>query len=99
MRGWSHGVYVVHRADVEPLTHLQYRSTAPFDWGRQTDGALELAFALVSHAALGDPPLPICRVVCEEIVSRLPADGFVIARGEIALWLLAAPDGYFAHPN
>lgn len=72
------------------MAHPRYRSAAAFDWGRPTDGALELAFALLSHASVSDPPEPICRVFCEEVVCMLPPDGFVIARGDVALWLLAA---------
>jgi hypothetical protein len=83
-------VYIVDRAGVEPLTHLRCRTEAEFDWGESGDGALELAFALLSHAAIGNPPEPVCRVFCDEVIVGLPADGFVLAYGQVALWLLMA---------
>ena len=70
------------------MAHLHYRSHASFDWGECSDGALELAFALLSYAATGDPPEPICRVFCDEVLAGLPAEGFVLAHGQIAFWLL-----------
>jgi hypothetical protein len=82
-------VFVVGRPEVEPLIHLHFRTDATFDWGRCSDGALELTFALPSHAASSDPQ-PVCRAFCEEVVGDLRPEGFVLAHGQIALWLLAA---------
>lgn len=43
-------VYVVSRAELEPLAHLSYQGDAASDWGCLTDGALELAFAMLVHS-------------------------------------------------
>jgi len=41
-------VYIVSRAGLEPLSHLSYQSSAAFDWGFVSTGALELSFALLA---------------------------------------------------
>lgn len=83
-------VYVVDRSGLEPLAHLGYRSDAAFDWGGATDGGLELAFAMLAHAAHSRPTDLICRAFCAEVVTRLDRAGFVLSYGDIALWLLTA---------
>jgi len=55
-------VFVVSRSELEPLAHLGYRSDAGFDWGgAPSDGALELAFAMLTHTAQSEPPDLVCR--------------------------------------
>lgn len=83
-------VYVVSQATTEPLDHHNYRSSAPFDWGAESPGALELAYAMLAHSADSPPPHPICLVFWTEVVACLDRSGFVLGRGEIALWLLTA---------
>ncbi len=83
-------VYVVHRSAPEPLAHLGYRSDAAFDWGGATEGALELAFAMLAHATQSRATDLVCEAFCAEVVGRLDRAGFVLSHGDIALWLLTA---------
>ncbi|MEO6859328.1 MAG: DUF6166 domain-containing protein [Solirubrobacteraceae bacterium] len=83
-------VYVVSRAAIEPLEHHSYRSGSAFDWGAPTPGALELAYAMLAHSTESRPPDPICATFWTEVVACLDRPGFVLAHGEIALWLLTA---------
>ena len=83
-------VYVVGRSELERLAHLGYRSDAAFDWGGSTEGALELAFAMLAHATQSRPTDLVCRAFCAEVVTRLNRAGFVLSHGDIALWLLTS---------
>lgn len=83
-------VYIVSRSTVEPLMHLGYRSTAAFDWGCPTPGALELSFSLLSDATERQPTHLVCRAFCEEVVACLDHAGFVLRDGDVALWLMSA---------
>ena len=83
-------VYVVDRSGLERLAHLGYRSDAAFDWGDSTEGALELAFAMLAHATQSRATDLVCRAFCAEVVTRLDPAGFVLSHGDIALWLLTA---------
>ena len=78
------------RSELAPLAHLGYRSDAAFDWGGLTDGALELAFAMLTHATQSRPTDLVCQAFCAEIVTRLDSAGFVLSHGDIVLWLLTA---------
>lgn len=93
-------VYVVSRTELEPLAHLHYQSDAAFDWGCLTEGALELAFAMLAHSTESRPPDLVCQALCGEVVACLDRAGFVLSCGDISLWLLtafcdgdASPDG------
>lgn len=81
---------MVSRTTIEPLEHHGYRCGAPFDWGAPTGGALELAYAVLAHSTASRPPDPICMTFWTEVVACLDRPGFVLAHGEIALWLFAA---------
>ena len=59
------------QSELEPLAHLGYRSDAAFDWGGLTDGALELAFAMLTHATQSRPTDLVCQAFCAEVVARL----------------------------
>jgi hypothetical protein len=83
-------VYIVTATEVEPLEHPRYQSTAEFDWGEETAGALELAFAMLAHTTDSRPPDTICLTFRAEVVARLDRAAFVLGDGEIALWLLTA---------
>lgn len=83
-------VYVVSRAGIEPLEHHEYRSSAPFDWGAPTPGALELAFAMLTHGTRSTPPDRVCAMFWSDVVARLDHPGFVLGHGDVALWLLTA---------
>jgi len=81
---------VVSSAGIEPLEHRGYRSSAPFDWGAPSPGALELAFAMLAHGTESTPPDLICATFWTEVVACLDRSGFVLAYGDLALWLLTA---------
>jgi hypothetical protein len=83
-------VYVVYRAELEPLAHLSYRTDAGFDWGDSTEGSLELAFAMLAHATQSRPTDLVCRAFCAEVVTQLDPAGFVLSHGDVALWLMTA---------
>jgi hypothetical protein len=83
-------VYVVSRTGIEPLEHHGYRSSAPFDWGAPSPGALELAFAMLAHGTESRPPELICLTFWTEVVACLDRSGFVLGYGDLALWLLTA---------
>jgi hypothetical protein len=83
-------VYVVDQSELAPLAHRGYRSDAAFDWGGLTDGALELAFAMLTHATQSRPTDLVCQAFCAGVVTRLDSAGFVLSHGDIALWLLTA---------
>lgn len=83
-------VYLVVGTDLQPLTHLEYRDTAVFDWGRVAPGALELAFAMLADATGHRPTDLVCRSFCEDVVARLDHAGFVLTDGDIAVWLMTA---------
>ena len=83
-------VYVVDQSEPARLPHLAYRCDAAFDWGGLTDGALELAFAMLTHATQSGPTDLVCRAFCTELVARLDPAGFVLSHGDIAVWLLTA---------
>jgi hypothetical protein len=86
-------VYVVAQSELEPLAHLGYQSDAAFDWGDSTDGALELAFAMLAHVTQSRPTDLVCEAFCTDVVIRLHCAGFVLSHGDIALWLLTAAFG------
>jgi len=87
-------VYVVTAVDVKRLRHHGYRSGSPFDWGAISDGALELAFALLAHATESRPPDAVCEAFRGDVLARLDRPGFVLAYGDIALWLLVASGAF-----
>lgn len=83
-------VYVVGSTELVPLPHLGYQSDADFDWGCITEGALELAFAILAHSTKSRPPDLVCGAFCNEVVACLDRTGFVLSHGDIALWLLTS---------
>lgn len=83
-------VFVVSRTELEPLAHLSYQSDVAFDWGRLTEGALELAFAILAHTTQSQPTDLVSQAFCGEVVARLGRAGFVLSDGDVALWLLTA---------
>ena len=83
-------VYIVSRSGWEPLSHLSYQSGAAFDWGSVSAGALELSRALLADTTESRPTELMCRTFCAEVVARLDHAGFVLAAGDIAVWLMGA---------
>ena len=74
---------------VEPLRHPGFRTTAGFDWGRDTAGALELAYAMLSHALAASAAKATCRQFAREILAALDPDGFVLSCEEVVRWVIA----------
>lgn len=83
-------VYVVTRSDVERLAHRAHRSREAFDWGRESPGAFELAFAVLADTAESEPTDLVCAAFRAEVIARLDNNSFVLGADEIALWLLTA---------
>jgi hypothetical protein len=83
-------VCIVSRAGLEPLSHLSYQSSAAFDWGFVSTGALELSFALLADTTGSGPTELVCRTFCADVVARLDHPGFVLTAGDIAVWLMGA---------
>lgn len=83
-------VHIVSRSGLEPLPHLSYQSSAAFDWGFASAGALELSFALLADTTKSRPTELVCRTFCAEVVARLDRPGFVLTTGDIAVWLMGA---------
>jgi len=81
-------VYVVSGTELEPLAHLNHHSQAAFDWGGLTAGTLELAFAMLAHSTESQPTDLVCRTFRAEVLAGLDRAGFVLSRGDIALWLM-----------
>jgi len=81
-------VYSVSRTELEPLAHLNYQSSAAFDWGCFSAGALELAFAILAHTTESRPTDLVCQTFRAEVLACLDPAGFVLSRGDIALWLM-----------
>ncbi len=83
-------VYIVSRTGFEPLSHPSYKSSAAFDWGFVSAGALELSFALLGDTTGSGPTELVCRAFCAEVVARLEHASFVLTAGDIAVWLMGA---------
>ena len=62
------------------------------EWGRESPETRHLAWLLLFDAS-GSTVLADdwCDSFSEEVVERLPRDGFVLARGEITSWLDSSP--------
>src|SRR6185436_10581235 len=59
-----------------------------FVWGQRAgDAALELARTLLTDAGSGEPPEEACRLFSEQILARLPHDGFALQRDTVNSWL------------
>jgi hypothetical protein len=77
-------VYVVGPASVEPLDAAVHA----FDWGPAgADAALELAHALLADASGSEPSAELGRRFAEQILARLPHDGFALQRETVNAWL------------
>ena len=78
-------VYSVGTVSVERLHPV---GTADFHWGAgYADAAQELARVLLTDAADGEPPRDACHRFAEEILLRLPHDGFALQRDTVGAWL------------
>lgn len=83
-------VHIVTREGIEPLAHPSYRSSAAFDWGSISAGALELSYALLAASTGSGPTEQVSRMFCVEVVAHLEQRGFVLAASDVAVWLMGA---------
>jgi len=80
-------VYVVGADDLDRLHPL----AEPFDWGKDAQGAaVELARVLLTDASESEPPENVCRRFADQILSKLPRDGFALQRETVNAWLRRA---------
>lgn len=81
--GWP-AVYAVESAAVERLLP----GGSDFAWGEGAgEAALELARVLLTDAGGVEPPSDACRTFSDQILSRLPTDGFALQRDTVNAWL------------
>jgi hypothetical protein len=77
-------VYAVESVAVERL----HPGGDGFRWGAAAgDATLELARVLLTDAGGADPPADACRRFTEQILVRLPDDGFALQRETVSAWL------------
>ena len=76
-------VYTVGKRTAEPLG-----TRALLAWGREApDAGLALARTLLADAAGAEPPAEVCCRFADQIVRRLPPDGFALPRDTVNAWL------------
>jgi hypothetical protein len=62
-----------------------------FGWGVDSaDDALDLARVLLTDASGSEPPADACRRFADQILSRVPSDGFALPRETVNAWLRRA---------
>ena len=77
-------VYSVGTLTVERL----HPASDGFRWGAgYADGAHELARVLLTDASGSEAPEEACRHFAEQILLRLPQDGFALQRDTVEAWL------------
>ena len=76
-------VYAVGGLSVERLHPVANE----FEWGTDPGAALELARVLLADASGSEPPADISRRFSQQILSRVPEDGFALQRETINAWL------------
>jgi hypothetical protein len=77
-------VYAVDAASVERLLP----AGEDFRWGAAAvEASFDLARVLLSDAAGSEPPEDACRRFTEQILGRLPHDGFALQRDTVDAWL------------
>ena len=57
------------------------------EWCTDPAAAHELARVLLTNASGSEPPMDICRRFAQQILSRVPQDGFALQRDTINAWL------------
>ena len=59
-----------------------------FGWGMDSaDDALDLARVLLADASGSEPPADVCRRFADQVLSRVPPDGFALPRETVNAWL------------
>lgn len=70
-----------------PLRHEAFHSAVGFEWGNDGAGASDLARCLLEEALGAVPPRRVYAKFVDDVVARLPADGFELPADEVAAWL------------
>jgi len=84
LEGGCPAVYAVGAVSVERL----HPAGAAFDWGADAEGAaLDLARVLLTAASGSEPPADVCGRFTNQILTRLPRDGFALQRETVNAWL------------
>ena len=74
-----------------PTSSASHPIAEAFDWGADAQGAaVELARVLLTDASGSEPPENVCRRFAEQILSKLPRDGFALQRETVDAWLRRA---------
>jgi len=82
------GVPTVYAVGAATVDRLHPRGEATFGWGADAAGAAgELARALLTDASGSEPSEDVRRRFCEQILTRLPRDGFALQRETVNAWL------------
>jgi hypothetical protein len=82
LAGGEPAVYAVGSAAVERLRP----ATGALRWGAGADSA-ELARVLLADATGAEPPADACERFAQQILARLPHDGFALQRDTVDAWL------------
>lgn len=80
-------VQAVGRHAVRELRHHRRWSMAAFDWAVDSEGAVELAYALLEDLTGLYPSSELCAELAGEVLAHLPDDGFVVADMDLLGWL------------
>ena len=89
-------IYVGRLDEGRPAVYLTGKTTVrqldsgrgSFEWGAAApDAGLALARALLADASGAEPAADVCCRFADQIVRRLPPDGFAIPRDTVNAWL------------
>ena len=73
---------------VDALSVQRLHPTVSFGWGRGAgDAPLELARTLLTDAGGSEPPADASQRFADQILGRLPQDGFALQRATVNAWL------------
>ena len=84
LEGDRPAVYITGKTTVE-----RFDSVRPsLEWGVDApDAGLALARALLTDASGSEPPADICCRFAEQVIRRLPSDGFALPQDTVNAWL------------
>jgi hypothetical protein len=81
------GFGVVYAVDAASVERLHSAPETP-GWDEAArDASLGLARVLLTDATGSEPPAAACRRFSQQILSRLPDDGFALQRATVDAWL------------
>ena len=83
----DHGMPAVYAVDAGTVDRLLPPGEGPH-WGPAAgETTLDLARVLLADAGGSAPPADACRRFSDQILSRLPHDGFALQRETVSAWL------------